>query len=229
MAVELLWDIDGTLVTNDTTDEYLYEQAVRETLQIAEMPYRVDRHGKTDLQIVHEYLTALGAPTANAPLVQQKLRELSQAAYGVPAPTRRLLPGVRAALGQVKAAGHSNTVLTGNSRERAVLKVTSAGLPEHALNWERGHFGDLTDRRPDLAHQALRQGEQANLVPLLIGDTPADASAAAEAGIAFCGVATGAYSADTLRKGPHAAVLPDLAAGLPDLMLLLHKLSLGHC
>lgn len=225
MPVELLWDIDGTLITSDDTDQYLYEQAVREAVGAVDVRHPVNRHGKTDLQIIQEYLTSVGAPHSAAPLVKQHLSELSRLAYSNPSPARQILPGAQEALQQAEAEGHHNTVLTGNSRERAHLKVTSSGLPQTALCWQHGHYGDRTGRRSDLAHTARAQAERSNRTPLLVGDTPADAAAAAAAGVPFCGVATGTYSVQELASVPHALVLPDLATGAAELRRLLDTLS----
>jgi phosphoglycolate phosphatase-like HAD superfamily hydrolase len=61
---------------------------------------------------------------------------------------------------------------------------------------------------------------------VVVGDTPSDGEAAAAAGIPFVAVATGAFGEQALLDAGAALVLPDLEAGLPDLLAALARL--GH-
>lgn len=208
----VLWDVDGTLVSNDESDERLFVATTESVL--GPLPHIVHpyRHGKTDRQQVIEYLEANGGSSAQADEGSRLLVEHSRVHFAEPG-ERVTLPGVRATLEALAAAGHVNAMLTGNSEVRARLKLRSAGLSSEHFDWASSFFGGAVASRLDLTRAASEYAAGRGLVPVVIGDTAADSHAAEIAGIEFIGVATGVYDLSELRATPNVLVVDDLDVG----------------
>lgn len=216
----VLWDIDGTLVSNHESDEMLFVTAMEAVLgPVGEVlhPYR---HGKTDLQQVTEYLLGNGGGAGDVPNATKALVEASEKHFAEPG-ERVAQPGVLELLGDLKLAGHVNALLTGNGPERASLKLRSAGLLTSFFDFSRSFFGAESSSRPDLARGAARRAAEEGLLPVIIGDTVADAEAAAAASIPFVGVATGIDDIHHLAEVPNTLVVRDLANGRAAVLDLL--------
>jgi len=126
--------------------------------------------------------------------------------------------GGRAGSGSGRAgsgSGIRQSVLTGNIRPLAALKLRRAGLSDH-LDLDVGGYGDVHEVRAELvsvARLAARQAYAADFggwSTVLVGDTPLDVEAALAAGARVVGVATGSYSQEELAAAGAHAVLPDL-------------------
>ncbi|GAA4693740.1 HAD hydrolase-like protein [Streptomyces youssoufiensis] len=102
------------------------------------------------------------------------------------------------------------TVVTGNIRAAAEVKLTAFGL-ERELNLDSGSFGEDADERPGLVRVALRRSDTPAEHAVLLGDTPADVRGGLAHGVRVVGVATGRTSAADLTAAGAAQVLPDLA------------------
>jgi phosphoglycolate phosphatase len=216
----VLWDVDGTLVSNHDSDEVLFLQMLRSVLPGVRDPVHPYRHGKTDLQQVTEYLLANGGTTEQIPQGSERLVEFSSSHFVAPG-ERVVLPGVVEILRALAADGHVNALLTGNGRTRAELKLFSAGLDRDLFDWSASFFGDACDTRPELTRRAAAHAAEHSLRPVIVGDTLADGRAAEAAGIDFVGVATGVYGRDDLRGAPHLAVVEDLASAGATVVALL--------
>lgn len=101
------------------------------------------------------------------------------------------------------------TVLTGNLRDVARIKLEVFGL-DHHLDLEAGAYGDDDqDRSKLVAIARQRTADRTGVLfrthdTVLIGDTPNDVSAGLGAGIRVIGVASGKSGADELRSaGAH--------------------------
>ena len=218
----VLWDVDGTLLLNSAVAGRLYDRAITEVTGAEPSGRRPNEHGKTDAQIITERLADLGLGPDLLPTVRERLDALSAGAYTGEA-TRRTAPGVTEAVAAVAAAGWRNGLLTGNSPARIRAKFASAGLDPARFDEALWFTGEATAVRADLARRARAQVPDAALV--VVGDTPSDGEAAAAAGIPFVGVTTGAFGEQALVDAGAALVLPDLDAGLPDLLAALARLA----
>jgi phosphoglycolate phosphatase-like HAD superfamily hydrolase len=133
------------------------------------------------------------------------------------------LPGAAEALAAVAALagppnGHARprqSVLTGNIRPLAEVKLGALGLHDH-LDLDIGAYGDTHEVRAELVHVARERAAAATGADfggestVLVGDTPLDVAAALATGARAVGVATGDYpEADLAAAGAHA-VLRDL-------------------
>jgi phosphoglycolate phosphatase len=175
-------------------------------------PEPVEFAGRTDRQIAltmlageHDHLPRVLEELAGAlELRKEAMREEGYAYPGVP---------------EVLEALHGRddviqSLLTGNIRANAVIKVSAFGL-ERWLDFEVGAYGsDPHDRRSDLVavareRAAAKYGEPTGAV--LVGDTPLDVSAAQDAGARAVAVATGFADPEALRASRPDAFLDDLS------------------
>jgi phosphoglycolate phosphatase len=207
----ILFDIDGTLLSAGRAAGRVFRRCLEEVYGTAGT---VDDHsfaGKTDPQIAHELLRAVGLDEdeidAGLPrLWDAYLREL-------PGELERaeveVYPGVFPLLERIEAAGNGSALglLTGNIAEGARMKLDVAGI-----GFERfsvGAFGsDHAERRklPAIAvERALdRFGRRfAGKDIVIIGDTPFDIACGESLGVRTIAVATGSYTRDQLADcGP---------------------------
>ena len=107
------------------------------------------------------------------------------------------------------------SVLTGNVRRMAEMKLRAVGLDAH-LDLEAGAYGDSHEVRSELVHlargNAARRYDRdfSGTATVLVGDTPLDVAAARATGARAVAVATGGTSADELAESGADVVLPDL-------------------
>lgn len=220
-SLSALWDIDGTLLSPAGGGNEDYELAIARVFPDAQLP-DVHTHGKTDRQVVEEYLGGAGLDKADAPLVFEQLDIISQK-YLTDAGRIPALPGVEEALGRLAAAGFSNGLLTGNTPARAINKLSGAGIDTTKISWVESFFGINAPRRPVVTANARKRFPDRTIV--IIGDTPLDGEAANAAGFAFIGVTTGMFDAQSLRDVGAHLVINDLVSGIDALEAALMKLS----
>jgi phosphoglycolate phosphatase-like HAD superfamily hydrolase len=211
----VLWDVDYTLVNAGGLGTRMYEAAFmelfgRDLLAVA------SKAGRTDRAILLDTLALAGIaqPRAHVDDLLAVLARQSAAADGKVRHDVRAMPGASAALAALAAVGARQSVLTGNVRPLAELKLGLAGLGEH-LDLDVGAYGDMHEVRAELvpvARQAARQAYGADFggSTVLVGDTSLDVAAALAAGARAVGVATGSFSAGELATAGAHVVLPDL-------------------
>jgi phosphoglycolate phosphatase-like HAD superfamily hydrolase len=169
--------------------------------------------GRTDRAIVGDTLTLAGVPVSAVGPFLAALERLAEAG-GVPGAVRPL-PGAAAAIETLAAAGVRQSVLTGNIRPMAALKLERAGLGDH-LDLAAGAYGDTHEVRAELVTAARAAAAEvygadfSGVRTVLIGDTPLDVEAALAADARVVGVATGSYPAAELAAAGAEVVLPDL-------------------
>jgi phosphoglycolate phosphatase len=138
----------------------------------------------------------------------------------------RLLPGAAEALAAVaKLEGMTQTVLTGNSKPNAMLKLRAFGLDGY-LDFEIGGYGSEAYPRGTLLGVARQRAADkcgvalGELATVYVADSPVDVHAARVGGARSLAVAGGRASAAELREAGPDAVLPDLTdtAGLVNLI-----------
>ena len=107
------------------------------------------------------------------------------------------------------------SVLTGNVRPMAAMKLSALGLDGH-LDLEAGAYGESHEVRAELVHLARNNAARrygtdfSGPATVLVGDTPLDVAAALETGARAVAVATGGTTAAALAESGAHAVLPDL-------------------
>lgn len=222
----VLWDIDYTLVNARGVGSELYTK-VFTGLYGRPLPQPGSMAGRTDRAIAREVLALAGLDGHDGMdgLDQQLLvfqAALNDTAPAFAARARQVvtaLPGASAALAGLAALapgqGPVQSLLTGNIRPMAEIKLAAAGLTRH-LDLEVGSYGDLHEIRAELVAPARAAAAAAygqdfgGTATVLIGDTPLDVAAALATGARAVGVATGHFSAADLAAAGAHAVLPDL-------------------
>src|SRR6478672_5271213 len=191
----VLWDLDYTLVSADGLGTRMYEVVFREMFG-RELTAVADKAGRTDRAIVGDTLALAGVPVSAVDTFLDALSRLA-VADAVPGPVRPLA-GAAAAISALAAAGIRQSVLTGNIKPVAALKLERAGLRDH-LDLDAGAYGDLHEVRAELVTAAQVYGTDfSGSRTVLIGDTPLDVEAALATGARVVGVATGSYRAAEL-------------------------------
>ncbi len=213
----VLWDLDYTLVNANGLGTRLYEVVFRELFG-RELPAVAPKAGRTDRAIITDTLALAGMP-ADREQVDRFLAELARLAAAPDGAVRadvRALDGAAASIAALARPGIRQSVLTGNIRPLAELKLGLAGLGDH-LNLDVGAYGDVHEIRAELVAVArsaaarVYGGSFDGPATVLVGDTPLDVEAALATGARVVGVATGSYTAAELAAAGARVVLPDLA------------------
>ncbi|MER7702567.1 haloacid dehalogenase-like hydrolase [Kitasatospora sp. NPDC097605] len=211
----LLWDIDGTLIDGDHIGAAVYPAAF-ERLTGRPALHRVTTAGRTELDIMDELFARHGVGGIAPELVTAELAaQLGRRAAELRT-AGRALPGAVEALRAMEArADVAQSVLTGNLRANAELKLRTFGLAGF-MDFPVGAYGGDARERAALVPVARRRAAAAYGHAfaadrtVLIGDTPRDVHAGRTGGARVIAVASGASSAAELREAGADAVLADL-------------------
>jgi phosphoglycolate phosphatase len=240
----VLWDVDFTLVGRSQIGTRLYRQVFREMFG-QELPGFAPMAGRTDRAIIIDTLgrAGIGKPREVVDEFIARLAALAPAGRPYPAgPANLALPGAAAALAALAAYAPSGvngqdpplcvvqSVLTGNVRQVAEVKLGAAGLDTH-LDLSVGAYGESHEVRAELVHLARRSAADryaadfSGEATVLVGDTELDVAAALATGARVVGVATGGTTADQLAAAGASAVLPDLTDTAATLTAILGHTS----
>jgi phosphoglycolate phosphatase-like HAD superfamily hydrolase len=210
----VLWDVDYTLVDARGLGTRLYE-IVFELMFGCQLPGVAPKAGRTDRAITLDTLALAGVPDPHAHVDAFLAVLAGQVAAVDGAADVRPMAGASASIAALAGAGLRQSVLTGNIRPLAALKIGAAGLGEH-LDLAAGAYGDAHEVRAELVPVARRAAARAygadfaGPSTVLVGDTPLDVAAALATGARAVAVATGSYpAADLAAAGAHV-ILPDL-------------------
>jgi phosphoglycolate phosphatase len=226
----VLWNIDLTLVDVARVTRAAYAEAFAKVVgkPLVQLPQMA---GRSESEIFFDALALndIDMSPASDGLVEPFSAELARAMQ-----TRsdqlvtqgQLMPGAADALKAVHSSGKAvQSVLTGNSRANAVMKLTAFAL-DGFVDFEVGGYGDEVYPRGTLI-QVTRQRAGAKYQvefdeasTVYIADSVRDVGAAAIGGARSIAVATGRSSAAELREAGAQTVLPDLTDA-PGLLRLL--------
>jgi phosphoglycolate phosphatase-like HAD superfamily hydrolase len=212
----VLWDVDYTLLSAVGLGNRLYGEVFKDMFG-RDLAAVAPKAGRTDRAILLDTLTLAGVAEPRAH-VDDFLAALARQVATLDGSVKdevRALPGAAAAIAALAAAGARQSVLTGNIRPLATVKLAAAGLGEQ-LDLNVGAYGDTHEVRAELVPVARRAARAAygtdfgGRSTVLVGDTPLDVAAALDTGARAVGVATGSFpAADLATAGAHA-VLSDL-------------------
>ncbi|MFC7816899.1 HAD family hydrolase [Streptomyces sp. NPDC057367] len=207
----VLWDIDHTLMATRglgrelwaeafalVTGVTLREQAsvtgsterviLRETARAHDIPYSDDLFAR--------FADALGAVHV------RRAAELREQGH--------TLPGAAAVLAALDEREVQQSVVTGNVRGAAEVKLAVFGLDTY-VRLDEGAYGEDGEGRPELLRLALKRAGVDAAHAVFLGDTPADVTGGRQAGVRVVAVATGKASPGDLRVAGAETVLPGLA------------------
>jgi phosphoglycolate phosphatase-like HAD superfamily hydrolase len=213
----ILWDIDGTLIRGGEVAAAVFELALATVT--GQMPReRVRMSGKTDPQIISEYLKMMGVHDPDVLPAVLKLAEQELAAAEVLLSQQgSICAGVSEVLERLATYDEvTQTLLTGNIAANARVKLRAFGL-DHFIDFEIGAYGSDHAERTSLVPIALERAKRLRSLRIdryrtwVIGDTPNDAACALAGGVRCLLVATGTYSLEELRLQPVEATLADLS------------------
>src|ERR687885_1517391 len=229
MPALVLWDIDGTLLKGNHVAMTAFNRALQEIYELQEAPARIEYGGKTDSQIVLEVLGLHDIAEAAAldrlerfheRYVDYVRHEFDHLSAGI-----QVLPGVHAVVDALAEAGAMQSVLTGNLRPTAELKLHAAGLSER-LDLNVGAFGsDHRNRNELVAVARARAATCCGVIGdvVVVGDTPRDIACGRAGGARTIAVATGNWSVDELRHHQPDVVLPDLSDVAASVAAILNR------
>jgi phosphoglycolate phosphatase len=216
----VLWDVDFTLTTTPGVGVQLYRLAFADLygLDLPASAAAANMAGRTDRAIALDVLELAGIPDPPGQVgeFEATLARLAPSVAELVVARGRALPGTVSALAALADAGARQSVLTGNVRAMAEVKLTPFGLTEH-LDLDVGAYGNESAVRADLVHLARSRAVAAygedftGQATVLVGDTPLDIEAALATGARAVGVATGRSAAADLDRAGADAVLADLS------------------
>jgi len=216
----VLWDVDYTLADTYGAGRRLYQLAFAEMFG-GELPPTRSMAGRTDRAIVLEVLRLAGVaePRQHVAAFEALLIKHAPAMAEIVRATGRAMPGAAAAIEALATIPNRQVVqslLTGNIREMAEIKLGPLGLAEH-LDLDAGAYGSASEVRADLvavarAHAAARyRADFSGTATVLVGDTPLDIEAAVVSGARAVGVATGSFTIEQLAAANADVALPSLS------------------
>ncbi len=212
MAKLFLFDIDGTLVQSSPHTAFI--DSIKKLHGITIEDNHASYSGLTDKIILELMLEAQGWDSSKIKLhLPALLEEFERAHDGLfKKGSIRLLPGVKKLLVALQKRNASVGLITGNLESRAKKKLQDAGV------WHYFKFGgygsDPHDKRSDLVLIAVKKADFDIKDPniYVVGDTPRDIEAAADAGVKNkIGVATGTSSIRELQAAGADVVFEDFA------------------
>ena len=218
----MLWDVDHTLLDAGGSGVRVFQRAFSQMFGRPFPAGTMSLAGRTDRAIALEILTVAGVsePRAQLGAFQRRIAGLAPQLAQLVAEHGRVLPGAGealAALAALEARPVIQSVLTGNMRATAAVKLATLGLDRY-LDLAVGAYGDDHEIRADLVPAArdnaaaAHGADFAGTATVLVGDTPLDIEAARLTGARAVGVATGGFSPAELAAAGADAVLPDLTS-----------------
>lgn len=215
----VLWDIDHTLIETRGVGGEVYAAAFQKVTGHP-LEQMADMAGRTEPVIFRDTL-ALHGINDPGDLFRQFAQEQAKEYAARLSDLRqrgRALPGAINALSTLSSLENAvQSVLTGNTRPSAQIKLSAFGLDEY-LDLDAGAYGTDDDTRANLVPIARQRAAQRTGHPftpestVLIGDTPGDVIAARDGGARIIAVATGASTAAELTATGASAVLTDLTS-----------------
>ncbi|KAF2752732.1 putative haloacid dehalogenase-like hydrolase [Pseudovirgaria hyperparasitica] len=213
----VLFDVDGTLCRSEDLSIDAYYRCVSDITgkDINNENTDINLHGVTDRSLLRAILSYHGFGEDEIQPLMTKFFELHPSylreslgkgftSIACPQVSEALkwLPQQRDKFGRRVSIG----LLTGNSRENALLKISAAGLPTDIFDLEISSFGDAHEHRSALVLDSIRKMQARHGIPVapsdvtIVGDTPLDIQCAKETGCRVVAVATGNYETEKLES-----------------------------
>jgi phosphoglycolate phosphatase len=211
----VLWDVDHTLVENAGVSKETYSAAY-ERLTGTGPEHAPRTEGRTDRLIMRDLFERHGRAVPPWEDIEGALVAAGEDHAAAMRARGTALPGAARAIEALAAFdGIVQSVLTGNIKANARMKVTAVGLGD-GLDFDAGAYGSDAEDRAELVAIAQARASKAygrlygprNTV--LIGDTPRDIDAGHRGGAHVIAVASGSDSARKLEEAGAMCVVDDL-------------------
>jgi phosphoglycolate phosphatase len=215
----VLWDIDRTLIFAGGVDKGVWLEVCTELVG-RPVTNLGSTSGRTDPQILLDALLLAGLdnPEARRLLPEALRMEVDRLAAKRDELRAKghIMPGAGAALAALSSTpGVVQSVLTGNVKPNAILKLSTFGLDCY-IDFEVGAYGSDDGHRPNLVRLA-RQRASSRLkldvdesTTVIVGDSLRDVEAGLVGGARVVAVATGRTDRDALQEAGAETVLSDL-------------------
>jgi HAD superfamily hydrolase (TIGR01509 family) len=200
MATAIL-DIDGTLVDTNYQHTIAWARALRRfDLDVA--LWRIHRHiGMGGDQVV---TSLCGEEVENAH--GDDIRDAEKEEYAQLIGEVRPMEGSRELISELKRCGHTVVLASSAKEDEVDVYLDLLDARELADTWTTSADVESTKPAPDLVNAALEKTETDQSSAVMIGDTPWDVKAAAEAGVETIAVVTGGFSEQELTEAGAVAV-----------------------
>ncbi|MFC5661071.1 HAD family hydrolase [Streptomyces nogalater] len=206
----VLWDIDHTLMATGGLGRELWAEAFEQVTGL-ELREQALVTGSTERVILRETARLHGVPFSEDLFVRfadalgavhvRRAAELRERGHA--------LAGAAAVLAALAERGVRQSVVTGNVRLAAEVKLATFGLDSY-LHLGNGAYGEDGEGRPELLREALARADVAAPAAVFLGDTPADVAGGRDAGVRVVAVATGKTPAAELKDAGADVVLSSL-------------------
>jgi phosphoglycolate phosphatase len=209
----VMWDIDRTLLHGGGVAGEAWKTAFTEVTGLAWRNTPIFG-GRTDLDICTEVFAAHGVTTCTPERFFERYVAQVLTVSHLFAVQGKVFPGVREVLARLGDRDDVvQTLVTGNVPAVAAAKVAAFGLAD-SFDAEIGGYGTDDSVRATLVRRCLERAEAKygeTFVPVIIGDTAYDVTAALANGARVVAVATGGTSMEELKQAGAHAVLRDLS------------------
>lgn len=196
-----LFDIDGTLLNAYGGAHYnAFHSALKHTFNLDCKIDGVPLHGNTDIGILRAVLRREGLPKDAFDLHRRALLDhmCAQVELNRAQIRSEICPAILELLSRLAAQGKLLGIATGNLERIGRLKLEAANLSDY---FSFGVFADHCETREDVFRAGIAEASRrldCEAAVCIIGDTPADISAAKAVGARVIAVATGIYSKEEL-------------------------------
>lgn len=212
----LLFDIDGTLIASSNQIEPVH-YTVMKSRGCVNFPISEESSGLTDWDLL-VLINSLNANKVSEPDLENCFTELDNAYLEkLQSATISTCVGVNKNNLCLLAKNFELGILTGNTKERASLKISQANLDDH-FKPELRFSAQSRESRNSLAKRAGNQLKLPAKDVILIGDTPKDIQAAQNAGFSSIAVATGRYSLEKLITFNPDVAISNLEDGISKIL-----------
>jgi len=201
----ILFDIDGILIQPGAVKVDYWKISIKKHFGLDVKKEEVYRSGKTDREILIELLQKKGIQEPEKDkrflLALNDLGNIfSEAIKGT---KLEKVPNVEKLIKRLLKEKQIIGLLTGNTEERAEVKLKNANFWKH---FKVGAFGDKTKNRSELVKIALNDAKEKTGIQFkkedvyIIGDTVRDIQCAKKTEVKSIAVATGPESIEELKK-----------------------------
>lgn len=211
MTELVLWDIDHTLMATRGLGGELWSEAFQQVTGVA-LREQTSVTGSTERVILRETARLHDIPYSDDLFVRfadalgtlhiRRAAELRERGHA--------LPGAAAVLAALAERGVGQSVVSGNVRQAAEVKLAVFGLDSY-MRLDEGAYAEDGEGRTELLRTALKRAAVSPPGAVFLGDTPADVAGGLEAGVRVVAVATGRTAASDLRAAGAHIVLDALS------------------